>query len=266
MLRSISKKIASLPKRIRARNAYFVKDRKALGVPAAAAVYLSPLLPVKLSRLSLAGYSHPLFYRPRTSDVSVIRQIFTYKEYAAVGKLQDIGTIIDCGANIGCASFYLLNRYPQARAIVIEPDEDNMSVCRKNLEPFADRVSFIQAGIWPEATSLKVVRGAFRDGKSWSYQVRPCEAGEAAEFRAVTIPGLIEQCGGKVDLLKVDIEGAELGVFSSPDVTWLGNVRNMAVELHDERCTSAFNKAMGAYRCRRYEYGDMVVCEDIVGH
>jgi hypothetical protein len=52
-----------------------------------------------------------------------------------------------------------------------------------------------------------------------------------------------------VDLLKVDIEGAEKEVFSSPD-EWIGSVSAIAIELHDRLkmgCSRSFYAAVTAF-------------------
>ena len=100
------------------------------------------------------GYRFPLFFRPGGSDPWVIDQVFVRREYEAVGGLSGIEFLIDCGANIGCTTFYLLHRYPAARAVVVEPDPGNMAMCRRNLAPFADRVTFVEAGVWSSAGPL----------------------------------------------------------------------------------------------------------------
>ena len=52
-----------------------------------------------------------------------------------------------------------------------------------------------------------------------------------------------------VDLLKVDIEGAEKEVFGSPD-EWIGSVGAIAIELHDRfkpGCSRSFFAAVTAF-------------------
>ena len=52
-----------------------------------------------------------------------------------------------------------------------------------------------------------------------------------------------------VDLLKIDIEGAEKEVFSSPD-EWIGSVGAIAIELHDRfkaRCPRSFYVAVTVF-------------------
>jgi FkbM family methyltransferase len=201
----------------------------------------------RIARLHLPGYRDPIFMRAGSSDAYVIEQIFLDRQYSCVDNEPDVNTIIDCGANIGLATFYLLHRYRHARAIVVEPDAGNMALCRLNLEPFKDRVTFLQAGLWDTAQPMIVERGAYRDGEEWSFQVRPAKTNEIADFESVTLPELVRLAGGAVDIVKIDIEGAEYHVFNAADTSWLSAVKTIVMEIHDWNCQSAVAKAMQSF-------------------
>jgi FkbM family methyltransferase len=200
----------------------------------------------QLGRVKLAGFRHPLYFRDRSSDPLVIHQVFALREYEAVAAEPAVRYVLDLGANIGCASFVFLHRYPEARVVVVEPDAGNMAVCRRNLAPFGDRVRYVQAGVWSSSEPMVVERGAFRDGAEWSFQVRPARPGETPDFQAKTVGDLIAEAGfPRVDLLKVDIEAAEAEVFRR-GAAWLSEVRTVVVELHGPRCEDAVSAALAA--------------------
>jgi len=220
----------------------------------------------QLAKLRLAGFRYPLFFRPGGSDPHVINQVFVQREYDTVATLPGVSFIVDCGANIGCTSFYLLHRYPHARAVVVEPDAGNMAVCRRNLAPFRDRVTFVEAGVWSAAGLLVVERGAFRDGAEWSFQVRPARPGERPDVTAVTIPDLMTAGGfSHIDLLKVDIEGAEAEVFGTNCDPWLQRTRNIAIETHGPECDAALHGALAGYRSEVGTSGELTVFRSITG-
>jgi len=86
-----------------------------------------------------------------------------------------------------------------------------------------------------------VVRGKYRDGREWANQVRECISGEIADVTAIDFLSLMDNAGlNEVDLLKIDIEGAERIVFTGDCEPWLDRVRNIAIELHDGECRSVF--------------------------
>jgi Methyltransferase FkbM domain len=69
----------------------------------------------------------------------------------------------------------------------------------------------------------------------------------------VTVPEIMREHGlDRIDLLKVDIEGSEMEVFSHADA-WIGSVDAISVELHDRfkpGCSSAFFKAVEDFPVR----------------
>ena len=237
----------------------------AIGLPAAvrlwfAARCLTGFRSLRLSRIRPAGYDYPLYYRAGGSDARVIEQVLVHQEYAAVAALPGVEFIIDCGANIGCTTFYLLHRYPLARAVVVEPDAGNMAVCRRNLAPFRDRVTFVEAGVWPVAGPLVVDRGSYRDGAEWSIQVRPARPGEKPDVNAVTVPDLLAAAGfPRIDLLKIDIEGAEAELFDATAAGWLNTTRNLVVELHGPACERAVDEALAGFRFDRATTAELTI-------
>jgi FkbM family methyltransferase len=90
---------------------------------------------------------------------------------------------------------------------------------------------------------------------AWGFRVQRLDS--SAREAAPAIPGLtmddlVGRFNGKIiDLLKLDIEGAELEVFSSDSLAWLKRVRMINVELHDRfrpGCSAAFESAVAGYR------------------
>jgi FkbM family methyltransferase len=217
-----------------------------------------------LRRLQLDGFDYPLYYRPRSSDLSVICQVFGQRDYEGSAGERDVRLILDCGANIGCTSFYLLHRYPNAHVIAVEPDPGNFRVCQRNLAPFGDRVTLVNAGVWSSEGPLRVVRGAFRDKREWSFQVRPALPGEPADCLATTIEALLVRSGRPfIDLLKMDIEGAEEELFTAAPDGWLRRTRHLAIELHGPSCERAFWRALAGYRCSLDHSGELLICRDL---
>lgn len=218
----------------------------------------------RLARLRPTGFERPVHFRPGGSDARVIEQVFVHREYRAVAHLPGVEFIADCGANIGCTTFYLLHRYPRARAVVVEPDAGNMAVCRRNLAPFGARVTYLEAGVWSSSGPLVVERGAFGDGAEWSFQVRPARPGERPDVTAVTVPEVMARAGfPRLDLLKVDVEGAEAEVFGPGAGAWLPRVRNLAIELHGPACERALAAALAGFRFRAGTSGELTVLTDL---
>ena len=203
--------------------------------------------------IHLRGIDHPLYCRYGTSDRSVFRQIFI-KAYNYDGERASPRFIVDCGAYIGYSTVYFLNRYPNAQVLAVEPDAGNYEMLVKNIKPYGKRVNSIRVGVWSHSTGLKVVRGGYRDGRDWSTQVRNCQAQEIADIRSIDIGTLLSESGfNRIDILKLDIEGAEFVLFSKNYDHWIDKVDMFIIELHDEKCRLAFMNAIKdrLYTCFR---------------
>jgi hypothetical protein len=107
--------------------------------------------------VEIAGHG-AMHVRRGDSDLHVIRQVFKEKQYelgasvkaraaqhyADILRAGKIPAIVDAGANIGAASIWFKNTYPDAHVIAVEPEPGNLSVLRKNVK---ERISVRQAAI-----------------------------------------------------------------------------------------------------------------------
>jgi FkbM family methyltransferase len=186
--------------------------------------------------------------RPGTSDLPTWVQIVGLEDYAVVerllGKRPDlpVRTIVDAGANIGLASLYFAQAFPIARILAVEPDPDNFEILVHNVRSLKDRVECVQAAFWPVDEPLQMDPEPFRGGREWARTVRRLEgpAGEGAPGRVpvVTPSGADARLGGRgVDLLKMDIEGAEAEFFAHVERcrSLLARTGAIAIEVHPER-------------------------------
>jgi FkbM family methyltransferase len=202
--------------------------------------------------------SFPMSCRVGSSDVDVFRQIFVEREYQCVEDLAEPRVLIDCGANVGFATAWFLSRYPTMRAIAVEPDPTNAEMLRRNLAPFGDRATVLETGVWSRPARLRVVRGAFGDGREWATQVVECAAGEPHDLVAVDIPSLIDRMGGgPIDVLKIDIEGSERELFAAGEPAWLATVQHLVIEIHGPELEKVVERAIPADEFSRSRSGEL---------
>jgi FkbM family methyltransferase len=171
--------------------------------------------------------------RNGTTDLKCLEKVFVYNEYTVPFELSP-RVIVDAGANIGMATLYFAHRYPEARIIAIEPEQGNFEMLRRNCGNLANAV-LIQGAIWPTKCSLTIENSAV---DSWEFRVSErSSVGGGDEVSAITIPDILDLIGAKrIDLLKVDIEGSELQLFSSSAEEWIDSVQVITIELHDRFC------------------------------
>jgi hypothetical protein len=68
-----------------------------------------------------------------------------------------------------------------------------------------------------------------------------------------------------IDILKMDIEGAELEVLTH-HAEWLSRVGNLLIELHDRYrpgCTAALEAALSDYDYERSTHGNTVILRNL---
>lgn len=199
----------------------------------------------RLREGTLHGGGGTLGFRYGTSDASVFWQVFVREDYRDA-IVSDPRVIVDCGANVGYASVYFATQFPNARIFAIEPDPANFAMLQRNVARFGERVTPIQQAVWSTDGGLRIDRGNGERGE-WGIRVRPCAPGETPDVDAISITTLLARHGVEhIDLLKVDIEGAERDLFDHNTSGWLRSVQSIIIEVHDRACHDAFFSAVRA--------------------
>lgn len=131
--------------------------------------------------------------------------------------------ILDCGANIGVSVLRYKSLYPQARIVAFEPDPDLCGILRHNIDhnALAD-VTVVEAAVWHERTRLPFLQQHYDKGRLM------------ADDRAILVEAVAlgDYLTEPVDLVKLDIEGAEFDLFQHLSSMQLQQVRNLIVEIH----------------------------------
>jgi FkbM family methyltransferase len=197
-----------------------------------------------------------VFVRPRTSDLGCIEQVFLRKEYDCPYKLEP-RVIIDAGANIGAASLYFTGRYPQAKIYAVEPDKSNFDLLTRNCAGL-ENIVCLHAGLWPVSTVLSFVDA---QAEKSAMSLKPAETAEET-VPSVTIPELMERFAiATIDILKLDIEGAERELFGTGVDQWIERVETIAIELHDRYkagCAQAFYAALYGREFTQEQRGETI--------
>jgi FkbM family methyltransferase len=200
----------------------------------------------RIYRLHPSTAQYPVYCRAGSSDKHAFSHIFIEQEYRFLKDAGSPKVILDCGANVGYSAVYFLSQFPEANIISIEPDDRNVQMLRLNTAPYGERCTVLPLAVWSHTARLVVSKGSYRDGLEWSTQVRECRTGEAGDLDAIDIGTLLERFGLEhVDVLKMDVEGAERIIFSENYESWVDRVGCFVIELHDEECRDIFFQAIG---------------------
>lgn len=136
--------------------------------------------------------------------------------------------VIDCGANVGVSVAYWKRLDPGARVTAIEPDPAIFAALVENCRRLGHAdVDTIEAAAWTSAGSARFWCEGGDSG-------RLVDAGGAADGeaqRAVRTIRLRDRLNEPIDLLKLDVEGAEPEILADC-ADRLGEVDHLFVEVH----------------------------------
>lgn len=136
--------------------------------------------------------------------------------------------VLDIGAHVGVATAYVLKNYPEAEVWAYEADPKIAEIFAKNIESQGwTNVKIEATAVWD-----KDGRVAFNQQSSDSGFVVEDVLDGSKSVKAKSLQSIFNQIGDRpVDLLKMDIEGAETQVLSSLRGE-LNQVRKIFVEYH----------------------------------
>jgi FkbM family methyltransferase len=186
-----------------------------------------------------------IIIRSGTTDLKCLEKVFLSEEYRPPFDSSP-RVIVDAGANVGMATLYFANKFPDAQIIAIEPESSNFDILRRNCADLA-KVTLMQAALWPNHRDLEI---ADCDVSKWEFRVgdRHGRSSDGETVAAVTVADLLAQIDTeRIDLLKIDIEGSELELFAAGADQWLHRIHIIAIELHDRfkpGCAEAFYGAL----------------------
>lgn len=166
-------------------------------------------------------------FRGRT-DQGVLSHLYKDGVRIVDSKAQPIRTILDCGANIGVETLRFRLHHPQAEIISVEADPDNFSLLAANCRDFA-RITALHGAVWSKDAELYLHRSP--DGNPESSAVEEAGGGPAVEGYSIDSLRMLRGWS-QIDILKLDIEGAEYELFSG-NMDWLQTVNCIVFEVPD---------------------------------
>jgi FkbM family methyltransferase len=168
----------------------------------------------------------------------VFHELFVAREYDFPG--HGAPTIVDCGSNIGMSVLFFKHLYPGCRVVCFEPSAAAFRCLRRNVEDnHLTDITLHEAAIAREPGSAILYSPTVVEGGDLEVSLMPSQqrAGALSETR-VRCERLSDHLDGPVDLLKLDVQGAEGEVIEELATSGrLGLVRQIIIEHHDDRTT-----------------------------
>ncbi|RZL09213.1 MAG: FkbM family methyltransferase [Hymenobacter sp.] len=163
--------------------------------------------------------------------LELFKEIFLTEPYA-FEPATTTPLLIDGGANIGMAVVYFKKHFPQARILAFEPSPEAFRLLTRNVAANNLRdVELHNVALAPAAGQVPFYTEA--DGATLNGSLRPYAAG----VRTVVVPArrLADYLpvATPIDLLKLDVEGAEPGILADlAHAGLLARFRHLLVEYH----------------------------------
>ncbi len=160
---------------------------------------------------------------------TLIHEIFIEEDYWFKTR-KKIPTIIDCGSHVGFSICYFKTKFPRSKIFAFEPNKLNFKTLKSN----------VAKNEWKNVKMHEVALGRETGEMQFYSSSEDSMAGrlnEGKEDRSRFVKGKVQverlssYITKTIDMLKMDIEGAEYDVIEEIE-TKLHLVRNMYVEIH----------------------------------
>lgn len=173
---------------------------------------------------------HDLYFANEGLMQFVFEEIFTGFDYFV-----QLNTakprILDCGGNIGTSVIFFKMLYPGAVIDVFEPAPDSLELLNKNITSYGFQDVTVHAVAVGENDSE--IDFFVDDERPSSLEASACEERTNVRKIAVPVKRLSQFIDGRVDLLKIDIEGSEWGVMQDLEASGAFKViESIVVEYH----------------------------------
>jgi FkbM family methyltransferase len=175
-------------------------------------------------------------------DLLTINEIFCRGDYHSDARNH---IFVDFGSNIGVSAAYFLTRSREGYVYGFEPLPQNIERLKLNLNSFNGRFSLTEGAVWTSNGSADF--GWEETGRYGGLRSKSARKLTVRTFDENDILRDILARHGKIDVLKIDVEGAEgeLLRYMHPDTA--ARIRKIFVEGHFEK-----NPLSSTHRYRQY--------------
>ena len=204
-------------------------------------------------------FRNPVTLRKHDSDLEIFDQVFADRQYKWFGiETLNPKVIVDAGANIGLASLYFSQQFPHARIYCIEPVSTNYNLLQKNLSNYSN-IQTLQGAVWHTDEYLEI-----ENPEGYSAGLSMKSSSTSNKMKGYSLPSLMKLFELEhIDILKMDIEGAEKEIFELGSLDWMSKVSILVIELHDlykDGTSRAFFQSIHNRFDKIYFQGENLIC------
>ena len=194
--------------------------------------------------------------RVRRADVYTFAEIFHERQVALTTRVPSAPFVVDAGANVGLATLWFLGTYPGSRVVCFEPAPENVRLLRANVEP-TGRASVVPAAVG-RTSGFITLHLAEHDAMHSTVSAPETHPGQSLQVPLVALRDyLSEHAIERIDILKLDVEGAELEALEGLGDR-IANVGVMVGEVHERAVSEdafyTFLRAHGFVNIRKTSF------------
>lgn len=179
---------------------------------------------------SLRLIKYRYYFRNLKEFLTLYKDIFIFCEYDFTSA-HNRPFIIDCGSHIGVSTLFFKHKFPESKILCFEPNIQNYKILRKNIEVNKlSGVTMINAAVSNKKGVVKFYVPENKE-KSWSWGGSLIKGKDSRISFSVSSVLLSSYINKTVDLLKIDIEGAEASVIKEVG-SKLRKVKEIYIEFH----------------------------------
>ncbi len=187
--------------------------------------------------------------------INLFEEIFIYQVYKFDTQKKS-PFIIDCGSNIGLSVLYFKKLYPNSRIIAFEPDRESFKLLEENIRinKLSDITPFNFALHVLEAETILYKKSV----EPGSLNMSLFKSNDKPVAETVFSKRLSDYINDPVDMVKIDVEGAEVGILHDLiQNKKIKLVSTMIIEYHPTITNVPIDKFITMLREHNFSYQDV---------
>jgi len=187
-------------------------------------------------RIYTSPFGQKILYRPNTLDKMVLWEQWGAKDYQTV-TVEEGDVVIEIGGHIGTSTLNYSHLVgPRGVVYSIEALPENFAILKKNIERNGiTNVKAYNLAIVgdPATTHITLNANPYNSGGHSIFEMS-VDAEAKFDCPAMTLDAFVKREGiPRIDILQMDIEGAEFDILLNCDRELLASIREILFEYHD---------------------------------